>query len=69
MRLLVIALLVVGVVMVVNGYMAQNMQCPPERIVYKYIPRTFTEEQENPVKVSDVFGKLFKDADPLNYGM
>lgn len=33
-------------------------ECTNE-IVYKYIPRTFKEEQENPVSVSEIFSDMF----------
>jgi hypothetical protein len=61
MKLLVIALLVVGIVLVMNGYLQKNLQCPPPQIVYKYIPRTLEEDQSNPVPVSTVFSGMFND--------
>ena len=61
MRLLVLVLLVIGVTLVINGYMKQNMVCGAPRIVYKYMPRTFEEEQLNPVKPSDLFSKMFSE--------
>ena len=38
MKLLIIAIAIVGIVMVINGYYRQNMSCPEPKIVYKYIP-------------------------------
>ena len=68
MKLLVIVILMVGVMMVMQGYFRQNMQCPPPKVVYKYLPRSFTEEQESPIPVSDIFGAMFKQPSPLEAG-
>ena len=34
------------------------------RIIYRYIPRTFQEEQEDPVSVTDVFETMFSQPSP-----
>ena len=34
-------------------------------VEYRYIPRTFTEEQENPTKVSEIFDDMFNKSSPL----
>ena len=39
-------------------------KCPPKEIIYKYIPRTFKEEQDNPVPISDMFDSMFKNKSP-----
>ncbi len=69
MKLLVIVLLVIGITLVLNGYYRNTMQCDPQRIVYKYIPRSLSEDQLDPVKVSDIFQPMFRGADPGPYGM
>lgn len=33
-------------------------------IIYRYIPRTFEEEQEDPIPVSDIFETLFSQPSP-----
>lgn len=69
MKLLVIVLFVIGITLVLNGYYRNTMQCPSERIVYRYIPKSFAQEQLDSVKVSDIFQPMFRDADPGVYGM
>ena len=69
MKLLVIVLFVIGITLVLNGYYRNTMQCPGERIVYKFLPRTLSEDNRNEVKVSDIFQPMFRDADPGVYGM
>ena len=34
------------------------------RIIYKYIPRTFEEEQQDPISVSDIFEVMFSQPSP-----
>ena len=63
MKSLVILLLVVGICMVVVGYNKSNQICPANRVEFRYIPRTFEQEQEAPVPVLSVFGKMFRDED------
>lgn len=44
---------------------AKNSQvCQNEKIIYKYIPRTFEEEQNEPVFVSDIFRTMFSQQSP-----
>ena len=35
-----------------------------QKVIYRYIPRTFEEEQEDPVPVSDVFETMFSQPSP-----
>ncbi len=56
-------MLVIGICMVVIGYNKSNQTCPPNHVEYRYIPKTFEQEQEAPVPVLSVFGKMFQDED------
>lgn len=56
-------LLFIGLIFVVTGYIQSNQQCPPPVVVYRYIPRTFEEEQDNPAPLMSVFGKMFEEPD------
>jgi len=64
MKSIILFLFVVGLVMTVSGYHKQNQTCPPPKVVYKYIPKTFEEEQNNPVKVSQIFADMFEEPTP-----
>ena len=46
MKSIILLLAIVGILMVGVGFIQNNMQCPPSRIEYRYIPKTFTEEQK-----------------------
>ena len=37
---------------------------PQEEIIYKYVPMTFQEEQNNPEKPSVIFKSMFDKASP-----
>lgn len=63
MKSLVILILVIGICMVVIGYNKSNQSCPANRVEFRYIPRTFEQEQEVPVPVLSVYGKMFQDED------
>lgn len=64
MKLLILSLLFFGILMVVIGYINQLHKCPPPKIEYRYIPRTFKQEQDNPVKVSQLFSNMFEEPSP-----
>ena len=61
MKSLVTLLFIIGFTGLVVGYIQQLKKCPPPKIEYKYIPRTFQEEQENPIRVSRVFTDMFEE--------
>lgn len=56
--------MLVGLVCIVISVTKQISACPEPKIEYKYIPRTFQEEQDNPVYVSDIFRDMFEKPSP-----
>lgn len=63
---IVILLLFVGslfiaidIVKIQSGYYSKD-----PKIIYKYIPRTFQEEQEDPIAISDIFDTMFSQPSP-----
>jgi hypothetical protein len=60
MKSIIILITFVGIVAVVIGYINQIQQCPPPRVEYRYIPRTFEDEQNDPVKVTKLFKDMFE---------
>ena len=53
-----------GSIMIVVSVMHHNMKCPSKQIIYKYIPRTFDEEQREPISVSEIFKTMFTQPTP-----
>ena len=60
MKSIIILITFVGIVAIVIGYINQIQQCPPPRVEYRYIPRTFEDEQNDPVKVTKIFKDMFE---------
>ena len=64
MRTFVFLLAYLGVMAVVVGFVLQSRQCPPPEIEYRYIPRSFQEDQDNPQRVSAIYDAMFKEPTP-----
>ena len=47
--------------MIAIGYVNQIKKCAEPKVEYRYIPRTFEQEQDDPVKVSQLFNSMFTD--------
>lgn len=62
MNLILFVFLFVGMVFIMVGYLRAQQNCAPPRVEYKFIPRTFIEEQESPVSVTDIFASMFYDS-------
>lgn len=62
---ILMVLLFVGLLFVATSYAKMTSPCTRTKYIYKYIPRTFREEQESPVSVSELFGDLFAKPSPM----
>jgi hypothetical protein len=61
MNSLVSFLLYISILMIAIGYVNQIKKCEEPKVEYRYIPRTFEQEQDDPVKVSQLFNSMFAD--------
>lgn len=61
---ILISLLFIGIIFVIVELVRSRNQCPAQKTLYKYIPRTFEEEQNQPVYVSDIFKTMFTQPSP-----
>lgn len=52
-------ILIIGIFLIYVSYKTSEKKCPEPTIQYRFIPRTLKEEIENPVKVSEIFDKMF----------
>ncbi len=61
-------LLVFIIIVLLIGYEFVRLKtltkCPKPYIEYKYIPRPFKEEQDEPPLIQDIFGKMFSLPSP-----
>jgi len=61
MRSIVILFLLIGICLVVVGYVQSNQSCPPPVVEFKYVPQTFEQEQNLPTPLLSVFGSMFNE--------
>ena len=53
-----------GAVMITIGYQKSKCVCE-NKVEYKFVPRTFKEEQENLIKPSEIFRDMFEQPSPF----
>ena len=46
---------IIGLLFVIINLVKTYNPCPAPKVIYRYVPRTFIEEQENPVPLDDIF--------------
>ena len=54
-----IIFLIFGIILVVIELVRVDTQCGKQRIIYRYLPRSFAEEQDEPVWPSQIFKAMF----------
>ena len=54
-----IFLIILGAICLFIEISRNTVTCPQKEVVTRYIPRTFEEEQNEPVFVSDIFKTMF----------
>lgn len=64
LKLFMMFLFVVGIIFIIISVTQATKKCPEQKIVYRYIPRTFIEDQENPVPLDDIFYEMFNNPTP-----
>lgn len=64
MKSLVIILLIISVVFIAVGYIKSNQKCPPPIVEFRYIPKTFKEEQSTSVPILSQYGTMFSSSSP-----
>jgi hypothetical protein len=55
---------IIGIVFIMIDLIRTYNKCPPQKTIYRYIPRTFIEEQENPIPLDDIFYTMFNNPSP-----
>jgi len=59
-----VIVLFVAFMLIILGIQNSRKPCPPPIVEYRFVPRTFQEEQENPASISNVFGDMFAKPSP-----
>jgi hypothetical protein len=64
---IILIALFLGILMIIIAVMKDT--CHPEnQIIYRYIPKTLEEEEKQPVFVSEIFKRMFRDPSPWSGG-
>lgn len=71
MKTILLLLMILGMILIVQSYSSQFQRCPLPQIEYRYIPRSFYDEQMNSVSVKSLYSDMFNEAEtwsqyPLN---
>jgi hypothetical protein len=61
---ILIFLLFLGIIFVIVDIIKATYKCKKEKVIYRFLPRTFEEEMENPVSVTDMFATMFSQPSP-----
>jgi len=56
--------LIVGVILITLGFSRMYFSKDNSKIIYRYIPRSFAEDQENPPPLKDLYGSMFEGVEP-----
>ncbi len=62
-KYVIIIALIIGVMFIITEILRINMECS-DRYIYRYIPRTFEEEQNEVAYPSDIFKAMFTQPTP-----
>ena len=66
MKSLSLVLLIIGLILFIIGYVREENFSRPEKVVYRYVPRSFKEEQENPTPIMSIYSRMFSGNNPWN---
>jgi hypothetical protein len=61
---ILILLIFLGVIFVIVDLVKTEKECPQNKIIYRFIPRTLDEEMESPAFATDVFRVMFSQPSP-----
>ncbi len=68
-KIALLILIFIGILLITINILKTEQTCPKQQVIYKYIPRTFAEEQEEPAYVSDIFKVMFSQQSPWVYSI
>jgi hypothetical protein len=67
MKAFAIFLLFIGILLIIQGYYSDRTICPKEKVLVKYVPRSFYEEQLSPSDNLKLFYRgMFEDVSLLS---
>jgi hypothetical protein len=66
MKSIILLLAIIGIILLAVGYVKSNLQCPPSKIEYRYIDKTFQDEQDVDTPLLSISGiySMFENDSP-----
>ena len=64
MSIIMILIFVIGIVLITISLTKMYNKCENTKTIYRYVPRTFIEDQENPIPLDDIFYSMFNNPSP-----
>jgi hypothetical protein len=61
---ILILFIFVGILFITVDIVKTEKECPQNKVIYRYIPRTLDEEQESPAFATDIFRTMFSQPSP-----
>ena len=61
---ILILFIFVGILFIAIDLVKTEKECPQNKVIYRYIPRTLDEEQESPAFATDIFRTMFSQPSP-----
>jgi hypothetical protein len=56
--------LILGVILITIGFSRMYFSKDNSKVIYRYIPRTFEEDQDNPPSLQSLYGTMFEGIEP-----
>jgi len=65
MKSIILIMALIGIILFAAGYVKSNLQCPPPRIEYRYIQKSFEDDQDVSTPILSLSGMytMFEDDD------
>lgn len=59
MKSFIVILFIIGLITMFVGYVEEKKNCPETKIEYRYIPRSFYEEQVSNTNLKNLYSDIF----------
>ena len=63
-KILLLISFIISIIFITIDVTKSTFKCEEKKTEYKYVPRTFKEEQDSPVPIDDIFGSMFDNPSP-----
>ena len=63
-KILLLILFTISLIFITIDLTKSTFKCDAKKTEYRYVPRTFKEEQESPVPINEIFGSMFENSSP-----